>query len=426
VAESNVAVAQKQAEVFEKSKHFVSLEIDGDQWSLVSIDREQRGKERAIALNQRAVSAYRKRLYGVIHNPIKLYGIRDYKERAAKAKERIKQSREEIKQLQPIRERLNEFIEENREMLRGNIEQENQSARTLNNTLAVEVDLHLNTGQEIPQPEFTAPELDRLEENATKLRDSQILKTVQNYLEQYYGETQKGIEKITACISRVEDSAKASLRGTNERIRSFIENREFFPVSFKGSDGSEKTASLNELAPNTFGEKVASYFSIGERLEIAAVQQALDQHQTDLLEERDLLQQFAQGAGEMAESYRENLQTLDRVTPLTQFAAEDGIAIESFAAQQINASLGTQFKAMTVPVNNGGGVSSISDPAQQAAQAIDLGTAHQAPTTNTLEQARQTLDKVSAESVAANETGMGAGIVIDTETAGTEALAALL
>jgi ATP-dependent exoDNAse (exonuclease V) alpha subunit len=60
VAESNVAVAQKQAEVFEKSKHFVSLEIDGDQWSLVSIDREQRGKERAIAQNQRALSAYRK------------------------------------------------------------------------------------------------------------------------------------------------------------------------------------------------------------------------------------------------------------------------------------------------------------------------------------------------------------------------------
>jgi hypothetical protein len=50
VAESNVAVAQKQAEDFEKSKHFVSLEIDGEQWSLVSVDQDQRGKERAIDL----------------------------------------------------------------------------------------------------------------------------------------------------------------------------------------------------------------------------------------------------------------------------------------------------------------------------------------------------------------------------------------
>ena len=53
--------------------------------------------------------------------------------------------------------------------------------------------------------------------------------------------------------------------------------------------------------------------------------------------------------------------------------------------------------------------------------------AHQQSTADDhLEQARQRLDKVSAESVAANETGMGAGLVADTEAAGSEALAALL
>ena len=76
------------------------------------------------------------RLYGVIHNPIKLYNIRDYKEKAAKAKVRIKQSREEIKQLQPIRERVTEFIEERREVLRENVEQEKQSSRTLNQCIS--------------------------------------------------------------------------------------------------------------------------------------------------------------------------------------------------------------------------------------------------------------------------------------------------
>ena len=105
---------------------------------------------------------------------------------------------------------------------------------------------------------------------------------------------------MAARAASVEESAKASLRSAGERIRSFVENREFFPVLFKGVDGSEKTATLNELAPNTFGEKVASYFSISQRLEIAAVQQALDQHHTDLLQERDTLQQFAQGASEIA------------------------------------------------------------------------------------------------------------------------------
>jgi hypothetical protein len=43
-----------------------------------------------------------------------------------------------------------------------------------------------------------------------------------------------------------------------------------------------------------------------------------------------------------------------------------------------------------------------------------------------LEQARHTLDKVSAESVAANQTGMGAGLAAETEAASSETLAALL
>jgi hypothetical protein len=53
--------------------------------------------------------------------------------------------------------------------------------------------------------------------------------------------------------------------------------------------------------------------------------------------------------------------------------------------------------------------------------------AHQQSTTdNELEQARQRLDIVLAESVAASETGIGAGVAVDTEAAGSEALAAIL
>jgi len=427
VAESNFAVAQKQAEDFEKSKHFVSLEIDGEQWSLVGLDHEPRGKERAIDLNKRAISAYRKRLYGAIHNPLKLYGIRDYQEKAAKAKGRIKQMREEIQQLRPIREKVTEFIEERREVLRGNVEQERQSARALNSELAVGVDLHLNPGQEIPQPEFTTQELDQLQANAIKLRDPQMLTTVQNYLEQHYSETQDGIEKITACVGRVEESARSSLRTASEHLQSFIENREFFPVSFKATDGSEKTATLNELAPKTFGEKVASYFSISQRAEIAAVQQALDQHQIDLLHERDLLQQFAQGAGKMAEDYRERFQPRNLVVPQQQGIANEIAGIQRSAVQQRADGLCAQFEGMTGSATNGGGISRINNPAQHVTQGINLEMAHQASTTdNHLEQARQALDRVSAESVAAHETGRIAGIEVESAAAGSEALAALL
>jgi conjugative relaxase-like TrwC/TraI family protein len=427
VTESNVAVAQKRTEDFEKSKHFAKFEIDGEQWSLVSVDQQQRVKEREIDFNKRTVSAYRMRLYGVIHNPIKLYNIRDYKENAAEAKGRIKQAREEIKQLQPIRESVTEFIQRRREVLQDNVAQETQFSRTLNSALAVEVDLHLNQGQGIPQPEFNREELDQLEANATKLRDPKMLKAAQNYLAQHYGDTRDGLEKIAARAASVEGSAKASLGGSGERIRNFVENREFFPVLFKGVDGSEKTATLNELAPNTFGEKVASYFSISQRLEVAAVQEALDQHHADLLQERDTLQQFAQGAGQIVDTCRENLKTLNPVIAQPQLATQQVARIESFGANQTEIILGTQFQEVTGSAMNSNGISNISNAVQHSAQGIDPRMAHQQQAADDhLEQARQRLDKVSSESVAANETGMGAGLAADTEAAGSEALVALL
>lgn len=274
----------------------------------------------------------------------------------------------------------------------------------------------------------SSTQLDQLEANATKLSDPKTRKAAQSYLTRHYGDTRDGLEKIAARAASVEESAKASLRGAGEQIRSFVENREFFPVLFKATDGSEKTATLNELAPKTFGEKVASYFSISQRLETAAVQQALDHCHSDLLQEHDTLQHFAQGAGEIAETYREKLQTLDPVIPQLQSTAEEVAAIENFAAQQAASSLEIQFEQMIGRVTTGGAaVAGIANPAQQAAQGTELGMAHQdSPPDDHLEQARQRLDKVSAESVAANGTGMGAGMVVDTEVACSEPLAALL
>jgi hypothetical protein len=67
---------------FEKSRHFATFEIDGEQWSLVWVDRKQRNAEREIDFNRRQVSAYRWRLYSGLQNPWKLRDILDYRERA--------------------------------------------------------------------------------------------------------------------------------------------------------------------------------------------------------------------------------------------------------------------------------------------------------------------------------------------------------
>lgn len=66
LAASNVAVAQKRLVDFESARHLYSFEIDGEEWSLVSVDRQQGIKEGQIDYSKRAISAYRKRLYGAI------------------------------------------------------------------------------------------------------------------------------------------------------------------------------------------------------------------------------------------------------------------------------------------------------------------------------------------------------------------------
>jgi hypothetical protein len=289
----------------------------------------------------------------------------------------------------------------------------------------VEVDLHVKEEQGIPQPEFSGEELDRLEANATKLRDSKMLNVAHNYLEGLHCKTPEGMEKMAVRAASVEEAAKASLRGAAERIRSFVENRDFFPVLFKGVDGSEQTASLNELTPNTFGEKMFSYFSISQRLDIVAVEQALDQHHTDLLQERGTLQEFTQAAAEIAQSYRENLETLNAVITQPQSTSQDVTRIESFTAEETFISVDTSLKGLTVSATSGDGISGITNLAQQAAG--NPAMAHQHSTADDhLEHTRKTLDRVSADSVAANETGMGAGLAADTDAAGSEALAALL
>ena len=67
-----------------------------------------------------------------------------------------------------------------------------------------------------------------------------------------------------------------------------------------------------------------------------------------------MLQQFAQGAGEITQSYREILQTLNPVIAQPQFTVEEVAEIETFAAPQIVTGVGTQFQNVTVSAISGG------------------------------------------------------------------------
>ncbi len=440
VAQSNVAVAEKRVEDFEKSRHFAKFEIDGEQWSLARVDRQQRLAEREIEFHRGTITAYRKRLYAALQNPIKLYSILEYKERAATAKENIANAREEIKNLQPIRAEVKDLIEEHRAELDDNMLDERQIAGTINRAVEQETGLRLVSGQELPSAEFNGSELKRLEETAITLRDPQMLLTAQCGMESHYGQNQAGRETLAARAAGRAEATDVSLQDLTERIQKFSENREFFPVLFKGADGHEKTASLHDLQPRTLTDKVFSYFSAKDRLEISAVNQTLDQHYADLVSERDSLEQFSSSAREIAKNYEQNMLSLDQHMPAgvdqrmsqPQFTVKEIAQVENFAAQQSDAGVRAQFENIARSALTSGRVSDfteLSPNALQGANSTQLQVSDpvqlQFHKDDYLEASRNTLDKAAANPGAEYGTLNEAAAAAETE-AGSEAWAALL
>jgi hypothetical protein len=209
VADSNTAVAQKRLDEFEKSKHLYSFDIDGEQWSLFSLDRQQRIQKRRIDDCRRVVSACRKRLYGVVNNPLKLYGLREYKQNAAKAKHQIYGTQQRVDHLQEIHNAVTSHLQNQSDMLRVDLNKQTESAQQLKYMLEHRVDLHSNSAKQMPQPEFTEDELDRLEANARFLRDPKMLQTAYSHFEQHYGETHQAIDKIAVCADKTLEFANA-------------------------------------------------------------------------------------------------------------------------------------------------------------------------------------------------------------------------
>jgi hypothetical protein len=233
VAESNLAVAQKRIEDFERSRHFAKFDINGEQWSLVRVDRQQRLLERQIDFDRGAISAYRKRLYAGLQNPLKLLDIGEYKERANIARESITNGREELWNVQPIRTEVYHLIEAHRVELKESVREEGKLVATLNTATEEEMRARVARGEALPDPEFNSQELSRLEENSITLRDPNMLQMTQNAMDLQYQTSPNLYGQIAARAIGRSEAADISFQEITERLQGFTENREFFPVCSK-------------------------------------------------------------------------------------------------------------------------------------------------------------------------------------------------
>lgn len=382
LAESNLAVAQKRLDDFEKARHLFSFEVDGEPWSLVRLDRQERIKERQIDYSKRAISAYRMRLYGAINNPLKLYGLRGYKETAVSAKEQIKEVRGQIGNIRQLRETVTSCLDNRRAELQIELRTERGSARKLSHTSDLTLDVQLKSDKETPVPQFTEQELDRLEANARILRDPKLLQTIYEDFERLYdGTTTQGVQKISARAGDTLEFAKSCLADVNDRIRTFSENRESIPVLFKGTNGEDHTATLSELNKRAFGGNTFSRLFNDSLSALESVKEALNQRNKDLLQEHTTIKSFVDAASDIVNYYRDTLTAklrIDIATPNDPIESHD--------------------------------VKDITHPPQTTAD-------------EHLKQIRETI--VSLQNGAINETGVEAGIA-EAESAASESLGALI
>jgi conjugative relaxase-like TrwC/TraI family protein len=382
LAESNVVVAQQRLNNFEGTRHLYSFEIDGNQWSLVRVDRQERIKERQIDYSKRVISAYRMRLYGAINNPLKLYGLRGYKENAATAKEQIKETQQQIDNLRQIRETITSCLDKRRAGLQTELRTEIESAQKLSHTL--DLNLDPKSERETILPEFTEKELDQLEANARILRDPKLLRTVYQHFEQHYGMTTQGIQTIAVRASETLEFGKACLSDVNDRIQTFDENREFVPVLLNGTGADEQTATVSELNKQAAPRNTLARIFTDSPSPLERVKEALNQRNSELIQERTTINSFVDAASDITNQYRETLM----------------------------AAVRTDIAALNQPTES----HDVKDITARPRQ------------TNTdehLNQMRQTIDKLSLQNGAINETGIEAGLA-EAESAATESLAALI
>ncbi|HEY6803728.1 MAG TPA: AAA family ATPase [Pyrinomonadaceae bacterium] len=431
VADSNVRVAEKRIEEFEKTRHFAKFEIDGEEWSLVRIDRATRLAERQIEFHRGEISSYRWRIYGGFQNPWKLRNIGDYRKRVAVAKECIATACNETRDLQPIREEVLRLIEEHRLDLKKTAAEEKCLSRTLDQSLEREVALRLEHRPELPSPQLNAQEIKRLDDNSVALRDKQMLHLVDESLESQFGQTQVARKNLAARAIGRALAADISVKDLTLRIDQFPYIRQFYPVLIKDADGAEKTASLNDLRPRSLTEKALSYFSAKDRFEINVINQTLDEHHADLLSQRDLLDQFAKVTRASAQDYGESLLTLDQplplpqtsmTTPLPQFTLRELSHLENFAAQQSDAAVRAQFENIIVSSMFGSAFNEFTSFSRNIDLGFDLtqmaasDSAHlRFQKDDNLEANTNTIEKVSVESAVDQVTVNEAAVTVETD-----------
>ena len=235
VARADLMARNERLEKFEASVHVTPYEVHGERWSLAALDKQisRRGEdskfvpERAMRLDLRSLTRFN-------------YSTAE-REKAAT----------EVEHLTFIRGEVVRQINQRREPLNIDRDLVQRMVDVLEDAYDRELRTREREGKEMPEPKYEPFQIKALETSAETLRDSQLLREVDDWEKTAFKNDREGSWEGRA-VAR-EMMAEIGVQETKERLQHFLEGKRVASLSL----GDHRTGTLREVEARTLTDYLA-------------------------------------------------------------------------------------------------------------------------------------------------------------------------
>jgi hypothetical protein len=366
VAQTEKRLADKRAYDFEVRRHLRSYDVDGQKHSLASVEKQRRAAEREAAFFTARADAIRDRLEGTKtwthHGVITAWKRDEMEQREGVLREKGTARANDGKRLEPVRVAVANRIAEERSALARDVDKASGMASALESIADAERERMRAEGRMPPEPLLTARELERLEEAAQKLRDPQLLYTVDDARAR--DSQVSAMDRAARAEGRALAAAVEHERTTGHE-RTHHANVKYVPQLYRDRHGDDRVAAIRDVEPKGWlNQATRGIFDERDVRQARADVYAAEASTRDRLERdsRDAAR-FAAAAREAARtaSERATLHANDRVAPT--FTPREATRIEAFAAGARDAEPSARYAALISDALGDGRVGQTEAPA---------------------------------------------------------------
>ena len=279
VARADAKSGDARLDNFEAAAHLTTYEVAGERWSLAAIDKQiTRRRDDSRLVPDRAARLDLRSLARLNYSP------RD-REHAVADVERLSSMRTEI-----VRE-----IEKRRTPLIADRDLSREMFETLEQSYSIEEKTRARSGTPMPEPTLEAYQINRLEASAEILRDSELLRAVDER-EKTAARSNSETHWEGRAVAR-EIMSEIAVRETKGRLEHFLESQRVTSLNL----GDHRTGTLREVEARTLTDYVARAIESNQQTEHRhAIKNAAREHYRHLVNDFEKAKSYFATARELA------------------------------------------------------------------------------------------------------------------------------